>query len=123
MDRSVVLFLLDLALIALAWFLRRKATKDPGRFWVYLLYGLQLGPRSDVKLMNKAELYDSGIRFIILGLICVSAILALGIVMRALDASLDTNTFLFMLCFGLALFSGMGFLGGLYLLLRGFFRG
>ena len=122
MDHSVVILLLDLGLIALVWLLRRKATKDPRRFWVFLLYGLQLGPRTDVKQMSKAELYDSGIRFIILGLMCTSAFLAMAIAMRVLGGSPDTNAVLLGLWIALTLFSAMGFLGGLYLLLRGLFR-
>lgn len=122
MDYSVFILLLDLGLIAVVWILRRKATKDPSRFWVFLLYGLQLGPRSDIKQMNKAELYDSGIRFIILGLMCTSAFLVMAIAMRVLGGSPDTNALLLGLWIALSLLSAMGFLGGLYLLLRGFFR-
>jgi hypothetical protein len=122
MDGSVALLALDLCLIALVWFLRAKAERTPDRFWVYLLYGLQLGPRSDVKYMTKSELYESGTRFIVWGLIASSALLATGIVARALGASPDNSNLLLALWFGLTLLAGMCFLGGGYLLLRGSLR-
>jgi hypothetical protein len=122
MDRSVAILALNICLIALVWFLRSRAEKAPTRFWVYLLYGLQLGPRSDAKYMTKSELYESGLRFIVWGLIASSTLLATGILAKALGASPDTNNPLLALWFGLTLFAGMGFLGGGYLLLRGALR-
>lgn len=121
-DRSVVILALNLGLVVLVWLLRASAKKDPARFWVYLLYGLQLGPRSDVKYMTKTELYDSGVRFIVWGLIFTSAFWAVGIAARFLHSSPDTSPLMAALWFGLSLLAGMGFLGGFYLVIRGLLR-
>ncbi len=65
MDKSILIPVLDLCLIALVCFLRSRAEKNPNQLWVARLYGRQLGPRSDVKYMSKAELYVSGLSFIL----------------------------------------------------------
>lgn len=122
MDRSVLILALNIALIALVWILRSKAKKDPSQFWVYLLYGLQLGPRSDVKYMTKIELYESGVRFVTWGLIFTSVLFAVAIAEKATNNPSDASLLLRGLQFGSALLAAMGFVGGSYLLLRGAFR-
>ena len=118
MERSVAVLIANLALLALVWYLRSRATKQPQRFWVYLLYGLQVGPRTDTKYMSKSELLDSGLRFITWGLIFSSAFWGIGVLGRLMYpiGELPSPFFLLWLC--TALFSGMGVLGGLYLIVR-----
>jgi hypothetical protein len=122
MDRSIAIFRANVALIGLVWYLRSRAQKDPRKFWVLLLYGVQVGPRTDVAHMRKGELLESGIRFITWGLIFMSAFWANNILMAAIYAPNDPHGFFVVVMFLTTLFSGMGFLGGLYLLVRWLFR-
>ena len=97
--------------------------KNPQRFWVYLLYGMQVGPRTDVAHMTKTQLFESGMRFVTWGLIFLSVFWANGIAIMALyDRTADPHPFFAVVMFASVISSGMGFVGGLYLLVRSLFR-
>ena len=122
MDRSLAILLANLALVAVLLFLRRRASKDPRRSWVYLFYGVEIGPRTDTKCMTKGELLDSGVRFIVWGLIFSSLVLAFVPLSSLVFPAGDLPGAVFLVGFFLVLFAGMGFVGGLYLLIRGLLR-
>ena len=78
----------------------------------------QHGPRTDVARMNRLQRLASALAFLLwgclfLGLWLLTAYLTFGLHLFSPD-----NTVVQVLIFGLALLSGCGFLGGLYLLLR-----
>jgi hypothetical protein len=76
------------------------------------------GPRTDVARMNRLQRLASALAFLFwgclfLGLWLLTAYLTFGLGLLSPD-----NPVVAVLIFGLALLSGCGFLGGLYLLLR-----
>ena len=80
----------------------------------------QRGPRTDVARMNRLQRLSSALVFLLwgclfLGLWLLTAYLTFGLRFFSQD-----NPLVEALIFGLALLSGCGFLGGLYLLLRVF---
>lgn len=122
MDRSLAIFLANIALIGVVWYLKSRAEKNPRQFWVFLLYGTQLGPRTDVAHMTKNQLLESGLRFITWGLIFMAAFWANGIIMAVIYAPHDPAGFFIVIMTIIILFSSMGFVAGLYLIVRWFFR-
>jgi hypothetical protein len=121
MERAAAL-LLTLLVIGVVWYLRARAEQNPKRPWVYLMYGNQFGPRTDVKFMTKRELLQSALSFVLLGLIFFSLNIANGIIIQLGSDPRDPAGIFIVVMFMSALFSGMGFLGASYLLVRWLFR-
>ncbi|MBX9605939.1 MAG: hypothetical protein K2Y51_06920 [Gammaproteobacteria bacterium] len=72
--------------------------------------------------MTKSELLQSGIRFITWGLIFLSLHLGNLILIGVIYGRDQPHGFFTTIMFLTALFSAMGFVGGSYLCIRGFFR-
>lgn len=121
--RDAIILFANVALVALVWYLRRRAGKEPRALWVFLLYGLRIGPRTDTQFMTRHELIESGARFVIWALFFSSAFWAIGIIGRLLFPSGELPSALLLLWLATALFAGMGVVGGTYLLVRGALRG
>jgi hypothetical protein len=116
------ILLLNVALVGLVWFLRSIAQENPARLWVYLLYGHQFGPRTDVKYMTKRELLASALSFLLVGLIFFSVHIGNGILIKLFSDPRDPAAALVLIMFLSALFAGMGFIGAMYLAVRWAFR-
>jgi hypothetical protein len=126
MSTSLLVLLTSLALIALIRFLRWRADQNPRKAWVYLLWGLQIGPKVslhvDVPRMSRKDLMNAGLRATTWGLIFMSVFAVNGILMEQFWAPNDAPGFFVVVMFLSALFWAMGIAAGLYLLLRGALR-
>lgn len=118
----LTILLINVVLVGAVWFLRAIAQENPARFWVYLLYGHQFGPRTDVKYMTKRELLASALSFVLVGLIFFSVNVGNGILIKLFSDPRNPAAAFVVIMFLSALFAGMGFIGALYLLTRWMFR-
>jgi hypothetical protein len=112
----------NLILIGVVWYLRSRAMKNPQAFWAFLLFGAQVGPRTDVPGMTKAELTASGLRFVTWGLIFSSLMILTAIIANGMYEKTQPHGAVVAVLMLTGLFSGMGYLGGFYLLIRALFR-
>ena len=80
----------------------------------------QHGPRTDVARMNRLQRLSSALVFLLGGCLFLGLWLLVGYLTFGLRVLSQDNPLVQVLIFGLALVSGCGFLGGLYLLLRVF---
>jgi membrane-anchored glycerophosphoryl diester phosphodiesterase (GDPDase) len=80
----------------------------------------QHGPRTDVARMNRVQRLSSALAFLLWGCLFLGLWLLVGYLTFGLGLFAPDNTVVRVLVFGLALLSGCGFIGGLYLLLRVF---
>jgi len=97
--------------------LGRWARRHPHDPWVYALWFLAVGPRTDVPHMTRRELLESAGSFVTWTLLTV---IALQLVL--LSSPQNASLWLQGLLFGLALLLLMGAFGALYMLLRGLLR-
>lgn len=97
--------------------LGRWARRHPHDPWVYALWYLALGPRTDVPDMTRRELFESAASFVTWTLL---AVVALEIVLLA--SPHDAPPWVQGIAFGLALLLLMGAFGAVYMLLRGLLR-
>ncbi len=111
-----------IALIVVFASLLFLARLNPQQRWVYWLFGYTIGPRTDIKNLIKSQLWSSAWRFLVWGLVC-SALLASVMMFPSLSGwgpGAPAATVLVALVF--ALLAGLGWAGGLYLLVRFVFR-
>jgi hypothetical protein len=78
----------------------------------------QRGPRTDVARLNRLQRLSSALVFLLWGCFFLGLWLLTGYLTFGLGLLSPNNPVVQVLIFGLALLSGCGFLGGLYLLLR-----
>jgi hypothetical protein len=78
----------------------------------------QRGPRTDVARMSRPQRLASALTFLLWGCFFLGAWLLVGWLTFGLKVVPPDNTWLQVLIFGLALLTGCGLLGGVYLLLR-----
>jgi hypothetical protein len=97
--------------------LGRWSRRHPHDPWVYALWYLALGPRTDVADMTRRELFESAGSFVTWTLLCV---IALQMVMLASPE--HASPWLQGLSFGLGFVLVMGIFGALYMLLRAVLR-
>ena len=76
------------------------------------------GPRTDVASMNRVQRLTSALVFLCWGCLCLGLWLLTGYLTFGLGFLSPDNLVVQALIFGLALLSGCGFIGGLYLLVR-----
>jgi hypothetical protein len=118
----LAILLFWVVLFGVIWFVRSRAEKNRWQFWVWLLYGLRIGPRTDVAQMKKAELLSSALRFLTWGLIFLSILLGGTMLLQYFYDGRNPHGFFLAVIMFLALFAGMGFIGGLFMLVRWLFR-
>ena len=78
----------------------------------------QRGPRTDVAQMSRVQRLSSALVFLFWGCVFLGLSLLVGYMTFGLRVLSPDNPLVEVLIFGLALLSGCGLLGGLYLLLR-----
>lgn len=76
------------------------------------------GPRTDVAAMNRLQRLTSALVFLLWGGLFLGLWLLIGYLTFGLGFLSPDNLVVEVLIFGLALLSGCGFVGGIYLLLR-----
>jgi hypothetical protein len=108
-------------ILAVAFLARKLSELYPTKPWVVALFRYSYGPRTDVANLTKIELYESGLQFVKWGVLFMSVLFSGGIVGRILYLEDWPPSFL-MLSLLCAFMTGMGFLGGVYLLLRAAIR-
>jgi hypothetical protein len=94
----------------------------PQQRWAYWLFGYPIGPRTDIKNLTKSQLWSSAWRFLVWGL-AFSALLASVVMFPNLSGwgpGAPGATVVVALAF--VLLAGLGWIGGLYLLVRFLFR-
>lgn len=97
--------------------LGRWARRHPHDPWVFALWYLALGPRTDVHDMTRRELFESAASFVTWTLL---AVVALELVL--LSSPQDASLWLQGIAFGLGLLLLMGAGGTVYMLVRGLLR-
>lgn len=112
---SCVLFVL-LLLGGGLYALRRWSRRHPRDPWVYALWYLALGPRTDVAHMTRRELFESAAAFVTWTLLSVIALQAVML------AAPENSPWMQGVAFALGLFLLMGVCGALYMLVRGMLR-
>jgi hypothetical protein len=122
MDRTPLIPLLVFSLLGAVFLARKLAERDPDRPWAIVLFRIWFGPRTDVANLTKAQLFESGLRFMTWGFIFMSVFFSIGILAKFLYPGTDWPASFLGLWFFCALITGMGFLGGAYLLVRAAFR-
>ena len=105
------------ALLGGLYVLGRWARRHPHDPWVYALWYLALGPRTDVPDMTRRELFESAASFVTWTL---GAVVALELLLLA--SPQDAPTWVQGVAFGLSLLLLMGAFGAVYMLLRGLLR-
>ena len=78
----------------------------------------QRGPRTDAAVMNRLQRLSSALVFLLCGCLLLGLWLLMAYLTFGLRFISQDNPLVEALIFGLALLSGCGFLGGIYLLLR-----
>jgi hypothetical protein len=78
----------------------------------------QRGPRTDVRSMNRLQRLTSALRFLLWGCLFLALWLLTAYLTFALKLLSPEHIAVQVVLFGLALLSGVGVIGGLYLLLR-----
>jgi hypothetical protein len=78
----------------------------------------QRGPRTDVARMNRLQCLFSALVFLLWGCLFLGLWLLVSYLTFGLRVLSQDNPLVEVLIFGLALLSGCGFVGGLYLLMR-----
>ncbi len=94
------------------------AAANPNRKWVYWLFGYSIGPRTDVGNLTKRQLWSSSWRFLCWGVSCFAGLIAIVKLPRLSGWGLGAPIETIALALILFLLMGLGFEGGLYLLVR-----
>ena len=98
------------------------AAANSHRRWVYWLFGYSVGPRTDVKNLTKQQLWSSAWRFMCWGLVCLLGLVALVALPQFSGWGPGAPVETVALALVLFLLTGLGLVGGLYLLVRCVFR-
>jgi len=91
------------------------ARKNPEAAWVYWLWGWEIGPRTNVPTMSRADLYRSGVKFLFWALVLFGLLIATGhFGFRGAQDSMVALALLFVFSLGFLICTA----AGLYLLIR-----
>jgi len=110
------LLTLGLFVIVLQWWTRRHPKGRLAR----LLVSLQIGPKTDVARMSRAELFRSSLHFFAIGILALGLFLLSSLLLN--PETVSTSKLILFFGFLLFLITLMGFLGGMYLSVRAIFR-
>jgi len=122
MDLTFGILLTNLTIIAGIWYLSSRAGRTSRGFWVFLLYGVQIGPQTVVEIMTRTDLFYSGLRFITWGLIFFSVWVVNVVVMDKFSNRVEPHNFFVLVVVLSTLFSAMSFVKALYFLVRSVLR-
>jgi len=114
-DGNAVNFLVKLLLKVIVAWINAHPHSPFSRFMLQ-----QRGPRTDFGRMNRPQRLASALAFLLWGCLFLGLWLLLGYLTFGLRVLSHDNPLVEVLIFALALLSGCGVLGGLYLLLRVF---
>lgn len=114
-DGRAVNFVVKLVLKAIIAWINAHPDSAFSRFMLK-----QRGPRTDVARMNRLQRLGSALTFLLWGCLFLGLWLLVGYLTFGLRVLSPDSPLVAALIFGLALLSGCGFLGGIYLLVRVF---
>jgi hypothetical protein len=114
-DDRAVHFVVKLVLKAIVGWINAHPDSAFSRFMLK-----QHSPRTDVGRMNRVQRLSSALAFLLWGCLFLGLWLLTGYLTFGQRLLSPDNTVVQVLIFGLALLSGCGFVGGLYLLVRVF---